>query len=575
MPVGASSGFAMNASHSGPAPKRFVNFLLIGCAVATLVRPAPPMRESGHFSFRDIAPAGGVHFILRNSVSPTKHQIETMISGVAVVDYNNDGWLDLFFVNGAPIPGLEKTGPDYYNRLYRNDGGNKFTDVTQSAGVAGLGFSMGVAVGDYDNDGYDDLYVVGVNHNQLLHNKGDGTFADVTTVAGVEGNHPRFGKVWAMAAGWFDYDNDGNLDLLVTNYVRWDAKQELDCRVNGIRTYCSPDKYEGLPNFLYHNNGDGTFTDVSVKSGIGAHVGKGMGVAFADYDGDGYMDVFVANDTFRNFLFRNNGDGTFAEIGVKAGVAFNENGKSVAGMGADFRDIDNDGRPDLFLTATVNDTFPLYRNVGKWFEDITSQSGVTRATQRRTGWGAGIFDFDNDGRKDLFAALGAILDNSWEVERLPANVPNLILRNEGATFKDESASAGVTFAEARLHRGAAFGDINNDGRVDIITTSLNDRPEILVNESTPSNHWLTLKLEGKRSNRNAIGAKITITPKTGPRQYNHVTTSVGFASSSDRRVHFGLGPAQLVQSIEIDWPSGAHQKLEQVASDQILEVKEP
>lgn len=554
--------------------RRRLTLLLIGCSLAALLPSARPARESAGFSFRDIAPSAGVRFILRNSASPAKRQIETMISGVAVIDYNNDGWLDLFFVNGATIPGLAKTGPDYYNRLYRNDAGRGFTDVTESAGVAGIGYSMGVAVGDYDNDGYDDLYVAGVNHNQLLHNNGDGTFADVTSAAGVQGVHPRFGKTWAMAAGWFDYNNDGNLDLLVTNYVRWDVGREIDCRVSGIRTYCAPDNYEGLPNFLYRNNGDGTFTDVSRESGIGAHIGKGMGIAFADYDGDGYTDVFVANDTLRNFLFRNRGDGTFSEVAVTAGVAFNENGKSVAGMGADFRDIDNDGKPDLFVTAMVNDNFPLYRNLGRWFEDITSSSGVTRATNRWTGWSAGIFDFDNDGRKDVFAALGAILDNSWEVERLPAKAPNLILRNilsnGGYRFED-----GLAFTEARLHRGAAFGDINNDGRVDIVTSSLNERPEILLNESSRANHWLILKLRGRRSNRDGIGARIKIAPKGGSPQYNHVTTSVGLASSSDRRVHFGLGAATLVQSIEIDWPSGAHQKLEQVAADQILLVEEP
>jgi hypothetical protein len=314
---------------------------------------------------------------------------------------------------------------------------------------------------------------------------------------------------------------------------------------------------------------------VSEQSGIAAQLGKGMGVAFADYDGDGYPDIFIANDTLRNFLFHNNRDGTFSEIGILAGIAYNQDGKSIAGMGAEFRDTDNDGHPDIFVTGMVGDTFPLYLNRGKFFEDLTSQTGVARASQRLTGWGNGIFDFDNDGYKDLFVACGSILDNSWEIDQLPAKLPNLLLRNENGTFQDESAFAGIGLRRQAMHRGAAFGDLNNDGRMDIVTVSLNDRPEILLNESTPSGHWLILKLEGSKSNRDGIGARIRIQPEIGPVQYNHVTTTVGLASSSDRRVHFGLGPAKRVQTIEIDWPSGTHQLLQAVAADQILDVKEP
>ncbi len=332
--------------------------------LAAILQPAPVQQAGAHFSFRDIAPSSGVQFVLRNSASPRKHQIETMISGVALFDYNNDGLQDIFFVNGAAIQNLEKEGPAFYNRLYRNNGNGTFTDVTESAGVSGIGYSMGVAAGDYDNDGFEDLYVTGVNHNQLLHNNGNGTFTDVTAQAGVSGISNKYGKTWAMSAGWFDYDNDGKLDLLVVNYVRWDPQNEPACAVNRIPSYCSPDKFQGLPNFLYRNNGDGTFTDVSEASGLAAHVGKGMGVAFADYDGDGYSDVFIANDTFRNFLFHNNRNGTFSEVGILAGVAYNQDGKSIAGMGVDFRDTDNDGHPDIFVTGMIRDTFPLYLNRG-------------------------------------------------------------------------------------------------------------------------------------------------------------------------------------------------------------------
>ncbi len=543
--------------------------------LAARLQPAPARQTATHFSFRDIAPSSGVSFVLRNSASPRKHQIETMISGVALFDYNNDGMLDIFFVNGAAIPSLAKEDPAFYNRLYRNNGDGTFTDVTAQAGLTGVGYSMGVAVGDYDNDGFEDLYVTGVNHNQLLHNNGNGTFSDVTMQAGVSGVDPRYGKMWAMSAGWFDYNNDGKLDLLVINYVKWDPGNEPVCSVNRIPSYCSPDKYQGLPNLLYRNNGDGTFTDVSEQSGLGAQLGKGMGVAFADYDGDGYPDIFIANDTLRNFLFHNNRDGTFSEGGIVAGVAYNQDGKSIAGMGADFRDTDNDGHPDIFVTGMINDTFPLYRSRGKFFEDVTSEAGIARASQRLTGWGNGIFDFDNDGYKDLFVACGSILDNSQEIDQLPAKLPNLLLRNAGDIFQDESALAGAALRRAALHRGAAFGDLNNDGRMDIVTVSLNDRPEILLNESSLSNHWLILKLEGSKSNRDGMGAKIKIQPAIGPAQFNHVTTSVGLASASDRRVHFGLGRANSVAAVEIDWPSGTHQVLHSVAANQILNVKEP
>lgn len=535
----------------------------------SVVRAAEPP-----FRFRDVGDEWGARFIVRNSASAAKHLIETMVSGVALFDYNNDGWLDIYFVNGAAIPQLEKTSPAYYNRLYRNDRGKGLTDVTESVGASGTGYGMGVAVGDYDRDGYQDLYIAGVNRNQLLRNESGQRFRDVTGPAGVQGLVPNYGKAWAQSAGWFDYDNDGDLDLLVVNYVRWSVANPLPCAVGTARTYCAPEHFDGLPNILYRNNGDSTFTDVSAAAGIADKIGKGMGVAFADYDADGFTDIFVANDTVRSFLFRNTGRGDFTELGVVAGVAFNQHGQAIAGMGADFRDVDNDGLPDVFVTGTVNDTFPLYKNLGRWFEDVTSRTGVARATGRMTGWSAGIFDFDNDGRKDLYAALGAILDNSMEVQNLPAKLPNMILHNQGARFANAGAEAGPGFNQQRMHRGAAFGDLNNDGRVDIVTSSLNDAAEILLNESPAANHWLILKLEGRSSNRDGIGATIRVETEGGPAQVNHATTSVGLSSSSDRRVHFGLGAATLVKTIVIDWPSGKTQRLNNIAADQILRVAE-
>ena len=527
-------------------------------------------------SFENVIGASGIQFILDNGKGSQKYQPETMAGGVAVLDYNNDGLLDLYFSNGAHLPDLNKSDPKFHNRLYRNNGNGTFTDVTTQAGVAGSRYGIGVAAADYDNDGYQDLFVTGANGYQLFHNNGDGTFSDVTAQAGLMRVHPELANSFSAAAGWFDYDNDGFLDLIVINYLKWSVETEPACLSNGIRAYCSPDSYSGLPNLLFHNNGNGTFTDVSESSGIFKHVGKGMGVAFADYDNDGFADVFVSNDTFRNFLFHNNGNGTFTEVGLLSGVAYPENGKSVAGMGVDFRDIDNDGLPDIFETAMYGDNFLLFKNIGKGeFDYVTFPSHIGAITQKLTAWGTGIFDFDNDGWKDIFTANAAILDNSEEVSHLPYALPNSLLRNNhDSTFTDVGGQAGASFGVPAPHRGAAFGDLNNDGRIDIVTNCLNSRPEILMNRSANSNHWLLINLVGTISNRDGLGSRIKVTTKEGV-QYNHATTSVGYGSSSDKRVHFGLGAATKVDQIEILWPSGAKQILTNTAADQILTVREP
>jgi len=550
-----------------------VALLLVGAACLWCAAPPPAI------VFENVIEKSGIRFAMHNSATPERHQVETMIAGVAVLDYNNDGLLDIYFVNGAQLPGMEKTGPQYYNRLYRNNGDGTFTDVTEKAGVQGRGYSMGVAAGDYDNDGCVDLYVAGVNYNQLFHNNCDGTFTDVTAKAGVEGIIPRLGKTWAISAGWFDYDNDGLLDLMVVNYVNWNLATEPPCVTAGVRAYCSPDNYSGQPNILYHNNGDGTFTDVSMKSGIGRVVGKGMGVTFADYDGDGLTDMFVSNDTFRNFLFHNNGNGTFTETGSASGVAYTEDGKSMAGMGSDFRDVDNDGRPDIWVVGMVGDTFPLFRNRGRDFIDITSSSGVARATAGYTAWGNGMFDFDNDGWKDLFCTRASILDNAEEVDHLPSKAPNLVLRNLGIAngrlhFGDVSAEAGPSFQTPAAHRGVAFGDFNNDGKVDAVVVVQNAAPELFLNRSLNHNHWLLVKLEGVKSNRDGLGARLKITPNVGGPQWNHATTATGYSSASDKRVHFGLGAATMIDKLEIWWPTGLYQVLTNVAPDRILTVRE-
>jgi len=540
------------------------------------LKPVDPLAPAtAAIQFENIIEKSKIKFALRNSVSPQHYSIETMLGGVAVFDYNNDGLLDIFFTNGAAIPSLDKSDPSYWNRLFRNNGDGTFTDVTESAGLKGIGYSMGVAVGDYDNDGYEDLYVTGVNRNQLFHNNGDGTFTDVTEKAGVSGIIPGLGKVWSVTAGWFDYNNDGLLDLFVVNYLNYDIKTAKICPAEGVPAYCSPNEFQGTPNILYRNNGDGTFTDVSEASHISQYIGKGMGIAFSDYDNDGFTDVFISNDTYQNFLLHNNGDGTFTDVAMLAGVQYNESGKTVAGMGADFRDIDNDGRPDIFQTSMFGDSFQLFHNLGDGqFQDVSAESGLTRLTSRLTAWGTGAFDFGNDGNKELFAAGAEIIDNSMQISHRPFPLPNRLFRNRGnLTFEDISSSAGADFNAPAAHRGAAFGDFNNDGKIDIAVTVLNGPPQLLINRTNTKNHWIILNLIGTKSNRDGLGTKVKITTSHG-NQYNAATTAVGYNSSSDKRVHFGLGDSPVIDKIELAWPSGIKQVLANVKADQILTVIE-
>jgi enediyne biosynthesis protein E4 len=516
--------------------------------------------------FEDRTPQSGIAFTLLNSATPEKHQIESMPGGVAVLDYDGDDRPDLFFTNGAKQPSLEKSDPSFYNRLYRNRGDGAFEDVTDKAGLRGAGFSIAAAVADYDNDGRPDLFVAGVNRNILYRNRGDGTFEDVTAKAGV-GNQGR----WSVSAGWFDYDNDGRLDLFVVNYVKWDPAKEPFCgdMRAGYRSYCHPKFYEGLPNTLYRNNGDGTFTDVSERSGIARHIGKGMGVAFADYDGDGALDIFVANDTVPNFLFHNERNGTFREVAFTAGVAMNDDGRALSSMGVDFRDIDNDGRPDLFVTALTNETFPLFRNLGKGlFADVTYQSKIGAATMPLSGWSAGAYDFDNDGRKDLFAACGDVQDNTEQYSSRHSAQPNLLLFDRG-----EGKYAPLEIGPPAQNRGAAFVDLDNDGRIDIVVTALGRPPQILRNTAGQTNHWLSLRLTGTKSNRDALGARVHIVTASGD-QWNHATTAVGYASSSEKPVHFGLGKESIVKLVEVFWPSGQVSRQENVPADHYFEIKE-
>ena len=532
---------------------------------------------TGPIVFEEIAERSGLTFVSDSSPTPNKNQPETMVAGVALFDYDNDGYLDVYLVNGAAIPSLKKEGPKYWNRLYHNNHDGTFTDVTEKAGVAGEGYGMGVAIGDYDNDGWPDIYVVNTGKNQLFHNNGNGTFTDVTDKAGVGGGILDGKKMWSVSAAWVDYNNDGLPDLFVSNYCKWEVNKDPFCGPKPeLRAYCHPNNYANLPNTLYRNNGDGTFTDVSAETGIAKYAGKGMGVAIADYDGDGFMDIFVANDNRPNFLFHNLGGKKFEEVALESGVAYTQSGSAISGMGVDFKDVDNDGRPDIWHTAVENESFPLFQNRGDGqFWERTFQMHLL-GTRDMSGWGNGIFDFDNDGWKDLFVARGNVLDNVAQFSNRKYEEPNAVFRNLGnGKFQDVSAEAGPDFQKAAAHRGVAFGDVDNDGRIDAVVSVLNGKVKYFHNISKNGNHWILLKLTGKKSNRMALGAQIRITGEDGAKQYNEVTTAVGYACASDSRVHFGLGASKTIREIDIKWPSRIHQVLHNVAADQILAIEEP
>ena len=498
-----------------------------------------------------------------------------MGSGVALLDYDNDGRLDIFLVNGAPLSDPtprgtipQKTGPKDWNRLFHQKPDGTFEDVTERAGLQGFGYGMGVAVGDYDNDGYEDLYVTALGGNKLYHNNGDGTFTDVTAQAGVGGSG------WSTSAAWVDLDNDGRLDLVVLRYIQWDF-DDVWCGEHreGYRAYCHPDSFKAITPLVYHNDGNGHFTEVAQKIGLGVP-GKSLGIAIADYDGDGHIDLFIANDSMPEFLFHNKGDGTFEEKGLFSQVAVDEDGRTYAGMGVDFDDFNNDGRPDLVVGNLANQMYAVYENAGDGtFNYTTKTSGMNRISMLHSGWGLRLIDYDNDGWKDLLIAQGHDLDNiELTNPQISYREPMLLARNTGHGFVDVSAASG--FHEGWVARGLATGDIDNDGRIDAVV-STNDGPaHVIRNETKTANHWLTLKLVGHKSNRDAIGALVKIVTAKGP-QYSTVTTASSYLSSSDKRVHFGLGAESTVTTLEIRWPSGIRQTLHNVPGDQILAIDEP
>ena len=555
----------------------FLCALLMGVVTAQQSGSTPDSQQASPGKFADIISASGIHFNYVSSHTPKHYLPETMGAGVALFDYDNDGRLDIFLVNGAPLQDPtpkgsipQKSGPTYWNRLYHQKSDGTFEDVTEKAGLQGSGYGMGVAVGDYDNDGFEDLYVTAYGGNKLYHNNGDGTFTDVTEKAGVAGSG------WSTSAAWVDLDNDGLLDLVVLRYLQWDF-DDIYCgeHKEGYRAYCHPDLFQPISPLVYHNDGNGRFTEVSKKIGL-SKPGKGLGIALADYDRDGHIDLFVANDSMVEFLYHNKGDGTFEEVGLLSEVAVDGDGRTYAGMGVDFADYNNDGFPDLIITDLANQRYALYLNSrDSTFSYASFSSGVARATMTHSGWGVRFLDYDNDGWKDLLIAQGHDLDTvELSYPNLHYREPMLLLRNTGKEFVDVSAASGAVFGQPWLSRGMAIGDLDNDGRVYAGVTT-NDGPvHILHNETPMQNHWLLLKLVGHKSNRDAIGAEVKLVTARG-QQVATVSTAGSYLSSSDKRVHFGLGSESTAQSIEIHWPSGTTQTLKNVRAGQILTVDEP
>ncbi|HEV3471362.1 MAG TPA: CRTAC1 family protein, partial [Pyrinomonadaceae bacterium] len=545
---------------------------------APVKRPAAAApRAQSPVTFTDDAARSGIRF--RHSASPTsqKYLLETMGGGCALFDFDNDGRLDIFFTNGAaladPMPKgarPDKREPRFWDRLYRQRADGTFEDVTERAGLRGEGYSMGAAAGDYDADGFVDLYVTGYGTAALYRNRGDGTFEDVTRKAGAHVTG------WTTSAGWFDYDADGRLDLFVLRYMDWDfVRGSIFCGDPAVRAYCHPDNFRGASSVLLRQRADGTFADVSAAAGVSVPPGKGLGVAFADFDGDGRTDVFVANDSVPQSLYRNNGDGTFEDVALVAGVGYDENGKTFAGMGVDAADYDNDGHADVFVTALSNETYPLFRNNGDGtFGYATNTTGVGQITITYSGWGARFADFDSDGRRDIFVAQGHVLDT---IERTSGHLTYrqrpLLMHNTGRGFADVSATAGPAFAAPLAARGAAFGDVDNDGDPDVVVAQTDGPPALFVNGGT-KHRWLGLALAGARGNRQGLGARVTVVDSNGARQVFEVSTAGSYLSSNDPRVLVGLGSAAGVRSVEIRWPGGRVQKIDNPPLDRYTTVSE-
>jgi enediyne biosynthesis protein E4 len=515
--------------------------------------------------------ASAVRFRHAASHTPEKYLPETMGAGVALLDYDGDGQLDIFFVNGASVPEFDKSRARFWNRLYRNLGDGSFQDVTEATGMKGDGYGMGVAVADYDNDGRPDIFVTNYGSNSLYHNENGSRFREVTGAAGVASGG------WSTGAIFVDYDRDGKLDLFVARYLEWTPGGNLWCgpQKAHLRGYCHPNAFRSTTHRLFHNEGNQRFRDVSEQSRIASHPGKGLGVAINDFDLDGWPDILVANDSEPQQLFRNNHDGTFSDVALQVGIGFNVNGQSFAGMGTDFADYNNDGKPDIFINALSLQGYALFRNAGDVLEDDSETSGVTRASLRFSGWGAKFVDLDNDGWKDLLVGQGHVMDTiSIDFPQISYRQKLLLLRNVQGRFADVSESAGTSFQTPLAARGVAFGDLDNDGRVDAVVSTNDGAPLILMNRSKTRGHWIEIKAEGTRSNRDGIGARVRISASPGRSQYGYVSTASSYLSASDVRLHFGVGSALQIREIQVDWPSGNVQRLSNVQTDRVITIRE-
>ena len=525
---------------------------------------------AGSVQFVEVTSEAGITFTYVNGASGKKYMPEPMGSGAAFFDYDNDGYLDLYIVNGAPLPGFQcEKLPT--NVLYRNNRDGTFTDITVEARVGDTGYGMGTAVGDYDNDGDEDLYVTNFGPNVLYQNNGDGTFTDVTVEAGVGD------QGWGTNAAFVDYDRDGNLDLYVANYMKFDVRYNIECRQGVERAYCGPTAYPGQSGVLYRNNGDGTFTDVTKQAGLFNTSGRQLGAVFGDYDDDSDLDLFVANDKTPNFLYQNNGDGTFTEIGLMAGIAYNEDGVAESAMGADWGDYDNDGDLDIIVATFQWLANTLYHNEGDgFFTDVTFPAHVGTESLPYLGMTAAFLDYDNDGDLDIFIANGHLDENVQEYDVMARYAQkNQLFRNNGdGTFTEVTDRAGPGLQVERVSHGAAFGDYDNDGDIDIFVSDSNHPTcTLLRNDGGNQNHYLMIKTVGTRSNRDGIGARIQVVSGDLV-QMKEVRSSYGYLCSNDRRVLFGLGDRNKADRIEIRWPSGITQVLKDVKANQFLTIKE-
>jgi hypothetical protein len=537
----------------------------------TAVVLAAPVSAPIHFT--DIAPRSRISYKSNNNFTGRKYFPQPMCGGIAIFDFDKDGKYDIFFTNGAKLPEMKRVDSSFYSCLLRNKGDGTFEDVTAKAGLEGrtLDFSYGVAAGDYDNDGYTDLFICQTGRNVLYHNNGDGTFADVTVGSGLD---TKAKDLLSVCAAWFDYDNDGLLDLIVSQYTYWSPATDIRCPYGDNQEYyCHPRAYKSVPHTLYHNEGGGHFKDLTAESGFAAATnGKGMGIGIADFNNDGLTDVFVANDTEPNFLYMNLGKGKFREDAWPMGVAYNDEGATVSGMGADVKDYDNDGWVDVFYNNLQNQIWGLFHNEqGRRFRYVSPETGVANLSRRFSGWSNGFIDYDNDGWKDIYSSNGDVDyagSNSAQADTMFRNI-------DGRRFENVSAQLGSDFGRVGYQRGSAFGDLNGDGFLDLVVTSLNASPRIMLNSGGNGHHWLMVETVGRASNRDAIGARLKLVTGAGRTLYNHITTSVGFMSSSDKRAHFGLGAEAAVQSLEVRWPSGVVQTLDDIKADRVVTVAEP